>query len=243
MKISVRTFTLVEMLVVIAIISILASMMLPSLGNAISSAKAISCMTNLSGVGKAMMIYAGDYNGNVILRWKAGDNATGAWLGFYGQYMYNNQNYNKGYLDSASALCPAVAPYHFDLDKYSNNTLLYTYAANITYTTFGDALVTAGIPNLSDLTGYICIKLQKVSKVEKSNHYRLPLLTESRTTTDDVQQCYISRNSGTYQLNLCHNARANTLFSDLTVLPCASYDFSQMTFSKGFIGGEYYSSW
>ena len=58
-----RFFTLIEMLVVIAIISILAAMMSPSLMKALEAARSLNCINNLKQVGVALNTYAGDFNG------------------------------------------------------------------------------------------------------------------------------------------------------------------------------------
>jgi prepilin-type N-terminal cleavage/methylation domain-containing protein len=57
-----RGFTLIELLVVIAIIALLVSILLPSLNRARELAKRSLCGNNLSGIGKAIAIYRGEYN-------------------------------------------------------------------------------------------------------------------------------------------------------------------------------------
>jgi len=56
-----RGFTLVELLVVIAIIALLMGILMPALSRVRQLAFRMVCGTNLSGIGKAMLIYANDY--------------------------------------------------------------------------------------------------------------------------------------------------------------------------------------
>ncbi len=63
-----KAFTLIEMLVVIAIISILASMLTPALQNAIGQGKATVCMNNLKQCSQTMVMYSDDFNGFACVR-------------------------------------------------------------------------------------------------------------------------------------------------------------------------------
>ncbi|MDH7598192.1 MAG: type II secretion system protein [Sedimentisphaerales bacterium] len=56
-----RGFTLVELLVVIAIIALLMGILMPALARVRMLAYRMTCGSNLSGIGKAMMLYANDY--------------------------------------------------------------------------------------------------------------------------------------------------------------------------------------
>jgi len=55
-----KAFTLVELLVVVAIIAILASLLLPTLARAKSSAASAACRSNLHQLGLALSMYAED---------------------------------------------------------------------------------------------------------------------------------------------------------------------------------------
>jgi prepilin-type N-terminal cleavage/methylation domain-containing protein len=72
-----KGFTLVELLVVIAIIALLMGILMPALARVRQIAFRMVCGTNLSGIGKAMLIYANDYAdelpvaGNSETKWGA----------------------------------------------------------------------------------------------------------------------------------------------------------------------------
>lgn len=57
-----RAFTLIELLVVIAIIAILAAILFPVFAQAKESAKKTACLSNMNQIGKALMMYATDFD-------------------------------------------------------------------------------------------------------------------------------------------------------------------------------------
>jgi len=57
-----KGFTLVELLVVIAIIALLMGILMPALSKVRQIAHRLVCGTNLSGTGKAIMVYANEYD-------------------------------------------------------------------------------------------------------------------------------------------------------------------------------------
>ncbi len=62
MKTRSAAFTLLELLIVIAIIAILAALLLPALNKAREKGRSISCINNLKEVSRAMRFYADDQN-------------------------------------------------------------------------------------------------------------------------------------------------------------------------------------
>jgi prepilin-type N-terminal cleavage/methylation domain-containing protein/prepilin-type processing-associated H-X9-DG protein len=118
----VQAFTLIEMLVVIAIIAILAAMLAPALMNARKSALSVNCQNNQRQLGAIQMIYAADWR-NQIFAYGCTRNADGSDGGrikrSYGAVLsgtLGEMNYHAtgaAYLAPGSGIygCPAMPSY------------------------------------------------------------------------------------------------------------------------------------
>ena len=58
-----KIFTLIELMVVLAIIGILASLLIPALGKARESARSAVCLNNIKQIGLAISMYENDDEG------------------------------------------------------------------------------------------------------------------------------------------------------------------------------------
>src|ERR671937_730178 len=70
-------FTLIELLVVIAIIAILAAILFPVFAQARDKARSAACLSNLQQIGKALMMYAQDYDEKTTWFYNAGTAGAG----------------------------------------------------------------------------------------------------------------------------------------------------------------------
>jgi len=84
-----RAFTLIEVLVVTAVIAVLTGVLLPALGGAREAARTAACLSNQRQLGAAWLLYAGDYQDRAmpLAYWSAADIGTGPqvfWWGTHG---------------------------------------------------------------------------------------------------------------------------------------------------------------
>lgn len=114
-----RPFTLVELLVVVAIIAVLAAMLLPSLSRARATAKQSLCMNHVRQVYGGFSLYATDSDSLVpIMRVTGGNIRLWPYFLTLGYDQNSKPNMNSLYIERSVSLCPSNEFY----PKYSKPT-------------------------------------------------------------------------------------------------------------------------
>lgn len=226
---SARAFTLVEMLVVIAVIAILAAMLMPALQKAIEQARSANCQNNCKQIGLASASYMNDFNG--YFPCTSYSNAVGltypnGWsvTPFGNQYKVLGIVWVSGYLPplqtgttpplSSPAICPSLYP---DWCKVNWSAATGGYIGNHLY-------IRGGTYGFND---HLDRSLQSVNQTIRPNLRKFTSLKNlgSRFVfTDSTEQRlriviarredFVGQSSEGYEPNWIHNNATNFLFGD-----------------------------
>ncbi len=104
-----RAFTVVELLIVIAIIGILAALLLPALGKAKEKARRATCIGNQRQLGLTFQVFANDHDGQIPIGYRGGRKQWNAMVysGTANQFVLFGWLYLEKFLDEPRILfCP-----------------------------------------------------------------------------------------------------------------------------------------
>ena len=155
-----KKFTLIELLIVIAIIGILVSILMPSLGKAREKAKRALCKSNQSQTGKAMNIFAKAQKGKIPI---------GYWSSYQGNYFMKVNSYypllgsmynTETVTDKGLFYCPSRSERPEDYDFTTDSIVRSTYMTrpfladtDIVWVNKTLPLMSKNLPFLSEFNG------------------------------------------------------------------------------------------
>lgn len=224
-----KNFTLIELLIVIAIIAILAALLLPALNKARDKGKMIRCASNQKQIGTALHMYAQDFGDIVTLYIARGSNPVtyAALLSnklreFYGLNPYYGLSTN--YLDSLDVFtCPSILPFGPAPKKGFDGGPRSTYTKGVNHLAiYGTVANAKGHPlTQEDVSTDPFVYRGEPDK----NSFIAPLhsikspskffaLGCSYATAQDCQWYSISFTSTSAGIVMIHNGKANILWID-----------------------------
>lgn len=187
-----RGFTLMELLIVVALIGVLFALLFPALGSFRDKALSAKCVGNLKNIGGAIGINVSDNGG----KWLVMDQMYGSW---------DKTMRDRGILASDKAsFCPSCKPNTYELFQTYGATWMGNTAVP------EDKNVLLYSTNSQGTRTYYEVNTMAISQPSK-----FLIMADSYTTRYGGSQYHIVQgNTGMDEIHLRHNGRANVLFAD-----------------------------
>ena len=202
------SFSLIELLIVIAIIAILAAMLLPALGRARDTAKRISCAGNLKQCMLALRNYADDNKEYMVLAGNRDSQYNPWWtnpgipeaLGFgkVSDKNVNTEPYYQNVFKRKVTSCPVA--------KLNSATGTYL---NCYGTVFSNESKTELLPGELKVDGRQYLQTNKVT-----NSSTRAIIADSATIFTEKEVMYVERYTVSYGIALRHNGAGNIAYHD-----------------------------
>lgn len=113
-----RAFTLVELIVMVALMGFLALLLLPAMAHLQPSSHAVQCQNNLRQISRAWKMYADDNNGRIVSAYPAYGGFTATWCKGSAQSGGEAGSYTYGGADPAGIQSGLLWPYINSLEPY-----------------------------------------------------------------------------------------------------------------------------
>lgn len=234
----IKGFSMVELLVVVAIIGTLASLVISSYGGILRRSLQTKCLSNLKQIGTGMMMYVGDNDGGYPYTTDSADtNNTGSvmWTKKLGPYLPQRGN-NDTSPESPVFICPAAVYTGYQNSKLSRTytstgAILYFTSSSSSGTAQGPARKTATVEKPS-LTIMVVEGKQPSSGGASCNS----------ATTWPVAQADLqaATTDATTSLDFRHDSRMNMIYADGHVGTLPFRDRASVT--KPMWEGRYYTN-
>ena len=201
-----RSFTLVELLVVIVIIGLLAGLSFPAISGAMAKAKSSECVNNLRQIGTAINLFASENNG--YLPYATGPNAAGS---------ANSYSFNHWEAPLAVIMGVGTGSVSFP-SRASFDDAKAKHPFNCPACKTGFRTYTANMHGMGFLPGGSAWPRRKIASIVKSSQL---ILVADDTFGDPAPANsgtdYFDEASYTNRIGIRHGGRANALFGDFHV--------------------------
>ncbi|MBN2641747.1 MAG: prepilin-type N-terminal cleavage/methylation domain-containing protein [Victivallales bacterium] len=193
-------FSLIELLIVIAIIAIIVSMLLPALNKARSYAYSATCINNLKNLGICFISYSDNYDGYYP---RLGDPGTG--VPRWSDTIRKDAGLQENKTGSAIMRCPAAGDF-----SLTSNWYYFSYVYGYNPVLANGWWSASKYPNVKNISNLSCTSNGYLPS-NKGMTSDIMILSDS-WNLNDKKPYY--RFSGEASVNPLHNGKANSLFFD-----------------------------